>query len=66
MVKLTYWMKHSDSATMAHRTKAHFIVSALLSTVEKDEFLPSRIKLVSVNHITKSFKLKNFNSDIVI
>lgn len=33
MVKLTYWTRHSDSATMAHRTKAHFIVTALLSAV---------------------------------
>ena len=33
MIRLTYWTRHSDSATMAHTTKDHFIVSALLSTM---------------------------------
>ena len=42
MVRLTYWRRHSDSATMAHITKANFIVSALLAIVEDNEVQWSR------------------------
>lgn len=34
VLQLTYWTRHSDSATMAHTAKTHFIVTVLLSTVE--------------------------------
>lgn len=57
MARLTYWRRHSDSATMAHTTKAHIIVSDRLSTVEDNKLQPNKPHVSKVDHTTELHKL---------